>query len=241
MSGRRRQTEETHGNSRQANPTPELGQASSPRPGHRPSKLVMRRGDQSMILIRASMVYQLLSAVAWAAETVIVARSEVGVGGILALSPRSCPIRAQVSPPRGTLPGQGAVALFPEKRTPMRPNGVRFWERGGSERTRAGALRCGQGDCLRLPDERGYRPLGGLLSRALCCGPGCRRFGRSDAPGHGLHAAAAARSGEEPSFLSCASQRHPQTRCLYTCLPGSTGVLDIRVLENLYATRPDAA
>ena len=33
----------------------------------------------------------------------------------LALS-ASCPIRAQVSPPRGVLPDQGVVALFPEKR-----------------------------------------------------------------------------------------------------------------------------
>lgn len=44
---------------------------------------------------------------------------------------------------------------------------------------RAGVLRGGQGDCLWLLDQAGYRPLGGLLSRALCCGLGCRELDRA--------------------------------------------------------------
>jgi hypothetical protein len=50
------------------------------------------------------------------------------------------------------------------------------WERDGSERTRRGALRCGQCGRSKLPDQPGS-PLSVLPSCAvLCCGPGCRGF-----------------------------------------------------------------
>jgi hypothetical protein len=50
----------------------------------------------------------------------------------LALSARSCPIRAQVNAPDGVLPRQGVVALFPEKRKadrakPTRPRCSSEW------------------------------------------------------------------------------------------------------------------
>jgi len=60
-----------------------------------------------------------------ATETVMAAHSGVGAmdddghgdGPVrLALSASSCPMRAQIGPPRGVLPAQGVVALFPEKR-----------------------------------------------------------------------------------------------------------------------------
>ena len=53
----------------------------------------------------------------------------IGVGSGLDSYPalESCPIRAQVGPPRGVLPAQGVVARFPEKREV----GQAIWPAGG--------------------------------------------------------------------------------------------------------------
>lgn len=50
------------------------------------------------------------------------------------------------------------------------------WERDGSDQLRAGALRRGDRSPHRPSDQRRHPPLGRLLSRPLCCGPGCRGF-----------------------------------------------------------------
>jgi hypothetical protein len=52
---------------------------------------------------------------------------------------------------------------------------VRFWERDGSDGMRVGALRCGQGGRLQLPNQRRYLSSGHLYSALVRFGTKRRR------------------------------------------------------------------